>query len=264
MARSPLLPLPDSQASAVLRAVSDIEATLPHGVTTHVLFVDRFIAAVHAATGRIYGASTYRRLLKQFAPHRGPGTVTLQRAVERFRAEHQAQSVAPTAEAPAPAVQSGKRAQSSTDRRDDAWEKQAEILQYQQLELDQARARAESAERRAAAADAARERALLEAAAATAELEAAQQLATTLQASNEKLTAALQLAAERAASENKANMNRIDTVRQETRAAEARMRDAEVALGKAEKALRDERILTDNFRMQVAHLQQQLSRSRTR
>lgn len=269
MPRSPLLPLPDSQAAAVLRAVSEIESALPaDGSSSHVAFVDRFIAAVYAATGRIYGASIYRRLLKQFAPHRGPGTVTLQRAVERFKAEHQlapalmvdspvaTEDVRQPRARPPAATSFPNSARMASPQRDEEWQRLTELMEFQRQELAQARAREHAAQLRAKAADDARERALVEAAAVRAELQSAHDLARSRQETIDKLTAALEVANQRAAGDNRMAMLRVDGVRQEIREVEEKLRAATAALARKDKELRETNTMLDNFRIKSSRLQQ--------
>jgi len=88
----------------------------------HRPFVHDFLRAVHHATGRIYSAGTYRKLLQAYAPERTPSTTTLE--TEKNLLEHELKSravavgiaaatplpaaeAAPSVPAPAPARETG-------------------------------------------------------------------------------------------------------------------------------------------------------------
>jgi hypothetical protein len=77
----------DSQVRAFSSAVAVLDRHFPRDNTG---FLDGLVAAVRATTGRVYGATTYGRLLRDVAPQVGvrrrPSTPTIQSAVLRAQA----------------------------------------------------------------------------------------------------------------------------------------------------------------------------------
>lgn len=253
MARPSLLPLPDDQAAAVLQAVGQIEERL-YGDAPNRQFLELFIPAVQAVTGKIFGAKTYRRLLGQFAPTRKPSTQTVQSVLDALRATDPPSLSPPT---PVPAAQPRSIAVPLPPR-DDEWQRLTELMEFQRQELALARSREQAALRRADLADEARERALVEATAARAELQAAHDLASSRQETIDKLAAALEVANERAAGDNRMAMLRVDAVRQEVRDVEERLRAAKAALERKDQELRQTNTILDNLRIKSSRLQQLL------
>lgn len=84
MARKTVFPLPDDAVRHILRGLDPIKTAFPDTSNTRP-FLAAFIALVHEATGNVYGASTYRKLLKTFAHEYRPGTNTIQSEIMRFR-----------------------------------------------------------------------------------------------------------------------------------------------------------------------------------
>lgn len=84
MARKTVFPLPDDAVRHILRGLDPIKVAFPDTSNTRP-FLAGFIALVHEATSTVYGALTYRKLLKTFAPEYRPGTSTIQSEIRRFR-----------------------------------------------------------------------------------------------------------------------------------------------------------------------------------
>jgi hypothetical protein len=77
----------DAQLRAIMGALAALDRDFP---LDNVRFLDGLVAAVRAITGRVYGAMTYGRLLRDVAPQAGvtrrPSTPTIQAAVLRAQA----------------------------------------------------------------------------------------------------------------------------------------------------------------------------------
>lgn len=84
MARPPTT-FTDDQLRAILAATAAADAASP-GTTSHGAFLDRFIAGVARATGRIYGQPVYVRLLSAAGIGRRPSAPTWSAAIARARA----------------------------------------------------------------------------------------------------------------------------------------------------------------------------------
>jgi hypothetical protein len=94
----------DAQLRAIMGALAALERDFPQD---NARFLDGLVAAVRAITGRVYGAMTYGRLLRDVAPQSGvarrPSTPTIQAAVLRAQAlEHGAVEAAAEATALVP------------------------------------------------------------------------------------------------------------------------------------------------------------------
>ncbi|BDC44794.1 hypothetical protein [Paraburkholderia terrae] len=94
----------DAQLRAIMGALAALERDFP---LDNARFLDGLVAAVRAITGRVYGAMTYGRLLRDVAPESGvtrrPSTPTIQAAVLRAQAlEHDAVEAAAEAMALVP------------------------------------------------------------------------------------------------------------------------------------------------------------------
>jgi hypothetical protein len=77
----------DAQLRAIMGALAALDRDFP---LDNARFLDGVVAAVRAITGRVYGATTYGRLLRDVAPQAGvtrrPSTPTIQAAVLRAQA----------------------------------------------------------------------------------------------------------------------------------------------------------------------------------
>jgi hypothetical protein len=94
----------DAQLRAIMGALAALDRDFP---LDNARFLDGLVAAVRAITGRVYGAITYGRLLRDVAPQSGvtrrPSTPTIQAAVLRAQAlEHGAVEAAAEATALVP------------------------------------------------------------------------------------------------------------------------------------------------------------------
>ncbi|BEU28416.1 hypothetical protein [Paraburkholderia sp. 22B1P] len=94
----------DAQLRAIMSALAALDRDFP---LDNARFLDGLVAAVRAITGRVYGAMTYGRLLRDVAPQSGvtrrPSTPTIQAAVLRAQAlEHGAVEAAAEATALVP------------------------------------------------------------------------------------------------------------------------------------------------------------------
>lgn len=221
MARPSVLPLPDDQAKQLLAQLGAIDQAHPAG--TNRAFLRDFFELVHQITGGVYGARTYIQLLKQFAAHRGPSATTVNGELQAYKAHILAAGGAAARPSPESPARAEARAITTTSTSEpsrfalEAMGRAGELAQLQQVEVDRLRQRAERVERQAEIASRQREEAERAATAAKAELAGALGSRDQLQATVQQLTAALQLANDRAASENRENMVRIDRARQEAR-----------------------------------------------
>lgn len=84
MARAKILPLPDHQVRHILSHMDELTATFPAGGSTRP-FLASFIQLVYEATGRVFGASTVRKLLQLYAEDYKPSTNTIQKELELFK-----------------------------------------------------------------------------------------------------------------------------------------------------------------------------------
>ncbi|WP_162730891.1 hypothetical protein [Achromobacter xylosoxidans] len=221
MARPSVLPLPDDQAKRLLAQLDAIDRAHPAG--TNRAFLRDFFELVRQITGGVYGAKTYIQLLKQFAAHRGPSATTVNGELQAYKARILAGGGAAAQPSAESAVRSETRPVTTMHAKEpsrsahEAIGRVGELAQLQQVEVDRLRQRAERVERQAEFAFRQREEAERAATAAKAELAGVVGSRDQLQATVQQLTAALQLANDRAAAENRENMVRIDRARQEAR-----------------------------------------------
>jgi hypothetical protein len=82
----PRIALTDDQARSLVRQLDAINARHANNPRQHRPFLHDFVRAVHHATGRIYSAATYRKLLAAYAPGRTPSTPTIE--TEKNLLEH--------------------------------------------------------------------------------------------------------------------------------------------------------------------------------
>ena len=118
----PRFALTDDQARSLVMQLGAMRTRHANNPRQHRPFVHDFLRAVHHATGRIYSAGTYRKLLQAYAPERTPSTTTLE--TEKNLLEHDLKSravsvgiaaatplpaaeAAPSVHAPAPARETG-------------------------------------------------------------------------------------------------------------------------------------------------------------
>ena len=247
MARPALLPLPDTQALAVLKGVQDIELAIGSTASNRE-FLKYFVPHVHHVTGQVFGAATFLRLLKQLAPGRSPSSDTVLNEINAYR-----NTLTTPADAPATPVTPAMPVKPAAAN-DEEWQRLKELMAYQQMELAQAREREQAAATQAAKADHAREQALIDAAAARAELRAAIELADSRQETIQQLADALQVANSRSAADNRIALQRVDEIRSETRQVQEQLRIAHLALQTKDKELNQIRVLADSLRGKVSQL----------
>lgn len=84
MARKTVFPLSDDVVRHILRGITSIKIAFPDTSNTRP-FLAAFLTLVYEASGKIYGATTYRKLLQTFAPEYRPGTATIQSEISRLR-----------------------------------------------------------------------------------------------------------------------------------------------------------------------------------
>lgn len=252
MARSSILPLPDEQARSILDGVAQLDLLLQPNVDNPA-YLERFIPIVHQATGRTFGASILRRLLKQFAPGRSPATPTIQKAIQRYRAcvaLPQASNPRSSAEAPANVPTKRRATLEKPKFRLD------EIGALMRLELDRARARADTMQKRAEIAEHLSEQSRLETCTAQTKVEALESTVVRLQDIINSLTAALQLSVDRAAADNRLALHKVDEIRQETRAVQEQLQQAQLTIASKNAALTQAQVFADSLRAQLARLRQ--------
>lgn len=73
----PSFRLDNEQARQLIGHMHRLEERYPLDRRDHRPFVRDFLRAVYDATGQVYGAATYRKLLAAYAPERRPSTTTL-------------------------------------------------------------------------------------------------------------------------------------------------------------------------------------------
>lgn len=84
MARAKVLPLPDDQVRYILSHIDELKVSFPPAASTRP-FLASFIQLVYDATGKVFGASTVRKLLQLYAADYRPSTNTIQKELELFK-----------------------------------------------------------------------------------------------------------------------------------------------------------------------------------
>lgn len=250
MGRRSILPLPDDQARRIRLASQQIEAKLGPGATGRA-FVRELLPVVHEVTGEVLGVTTIRQLLRQLA-NRTPSTSALEDEVAKFK-----QSLTPTSDGDrsasdsviSPKLPHQKMAPTAVAVAADLARLHAEQIDYYREQLQLREAQATAAER-------AREAAVVEAAAAVAKVEGLVGSLDHLKAQCSRLTEALALEQERARAENRQNMQRVDTIRAETRAVEDQLRLARQLIAQRDQELLALRTERDALAQRNAALQQ--------
>lgn len=252
MARPSILPLPDDQARAILDGVAQLDLLLLPNSSNRA-YLERFIPIVRQATGRTFGALVLRMLLKQFAPGRSPATPTIHAAIQQYRAcvaLPQASNSRSSAETTANVPTKRRAPLEKPKFRLD------EIGALMRLELDRARARADTMQNRAEIAEHLSEQSRLETCAAQTKVEALESAVVRLQSTIDNLTTALQLSVDRAAADNRLALLRVDEIRQETRAVQEQLQQAQLTIASKNAALAQAQVFADSLRAQLARLRQ--------
>lgn len=267
MGRPAILPLPDHQARLILAGVEQIN--LVAGGSDNRPFLQEFIKLVHGVTGEVYGAPTYRQLLRQFAPGRNPSLTTVHSEIRAYRSRARAQDAERPQErnqdTSAPALPNSLQDSVSASGRGisvaNTLEKQDELLKLQALEVNHLRGRLAEMERQVHVADVARNAAERDAAELRVELSASREFATKQQETIRGLTEALETANARAAAEHRHNLQRVDAIRQEVRQAQERLQSAEQRIAMRESELKNAHALADGLRRQLSQLRTQVQSS---
>lgn len=250
----PRFALTDEEARSLVMQLDAMRTRHANNPRQHRPFVHDFLRAVYHATGRIYSAGIYRKLLQAYAPERTPSTTTLE--TEKNLLEHDLKSravavgiaaattapaaeAAPSVQAPAPARETGLELQqiigllhhlsARLDQQDRAFAGQDRSAGLQ-AHNDYLRERLAVTEEEVSQTRAQAARMALEAHAATilAE-ERARELAVLYQSVKEQ-AAALGAMAEELHGSRQFAMQAIDGVRGETRAAKERCAQMEQQL----------------------------------
>jgi hypothetical protein len=250
--------LPDEQARAVIAGVDTLVTDLADTAGNRP-FVARFIELVWGVTGEIYGHTTYRQMLKLYAPSYRPSATLMQGEIKdaRDRLVGHASPIgtgdrrlAPTPRAP---VRSAGL--QNSDHEGSAARELNRFLEMETRRLREALTIAQSEQRQAEAGaereSAARQSAELRAAA----LEAAHGEQTAL---IEKLTDTINRLQAQADASHRHALLQVDRVRSETRAAEDKMRQLERTLEARSAELRNERTTSDHLRRQNSELRNRL------
>jgi len=250
----PRFALTDDEARSLVMQLGDIRTRHANNPRQHRPFVHDFLRAVHHATGRIYSAGTYRKLLQAYAPERTPSTTTLE--TEKNLLEHDLKSravsagiaaatplpaaeAAPSVPTPAPARETGLELQqiigllhhlsARLDQQDRAFAGQDRSAGLQ-AHNDYLRERLASTEEDLRETRAQAARMALEAQAAVTQAEErARELAVLYQSVKDQ-AAALGAMAEELHGSRQFAMQAIDGVRGETRAAKERCAQLEQQL----------------------------------
>ncbi|NLP65535.1 hypothetical protein [Paraburkholderia sacchari] len=112
MARPPIT-FTDTELRGILAAAADADAHAPASMH-NAAFLDRFIAGVARATGRLYGQPVYVRLLDTAGIRRRPSAPTWSAAIARARSSPLPSRQLLVASAPAPDVHEGAAPDSLT------------------------------------------------------------------------------------------------------------------------------------------------------
>jgi hypothetical protein len=255
MSRPRILPLPDSQARAIIGAVDALATALPAGHSTR-QFLAPFIAQVYDITGRVYGHGTYRDLLGLYARDHGyrPSAVTIALEIKAFRAQLDKRlATAPVLPAPARDIDAwtppaqGREAPSGSRMDGGA---ALELNRLQLLEITRLREALNTATARLELAEQQRQAAADEATQANARL-------TALQSSYEletqryaELLAEVGRGQAQADASHRYALNQVESVRAETRAAQAETEQVRRKITALEQQLANERAISDSLRRQ--------------
>lgn len=270
MARKTVFPLPDDVVRHLLRGLDPLKVAFPDTSNTRP-FLAAFITLVHEATGNVYGASTYRQLLKTFAPEYRPGTSTLQSEIMRFRkrldeartvdsntpaaADLSASAAAPIhAPVSAPALLAGidrlaiLLSTLSATPNAAASPESSEVLQIVESECRRLQEHNSQLQTQLRTMYEERESLQQELAALRAERDTFNTVASEQKEQLEKLAAAVELAQARVADSHKFAMGRIENASAETRMWQERARESAKEVQHYKKKLADEQEYANSLR----------------
>lgn len=255
MPREKLLPLPAELDVALVAAARAIEKDLEGASKekTNRQFLARFIPVVAQTLGRPsqpFGAQTYQKLLRCYAPGRSPSSSTVQREIEAYR------SAVGYAHVPATEPLAKAQPRAPAER---STELGSELVEQYRHEVEFLRRRYQAMEARMLASEAERRDAEARAIEAQAERDALSLAYGKLQESMQALTQTITLTQERAAADNRANMLRVDQMRGETRAAMVQIEEMKKALQDKDQQIRNAETLSVQLRMKNSDLQRRLN-----
>jgi hypothetical protein len=272
--RPRILPLPDAQATAIMRGLEALLRLqgdqIGPGQNKRFLW-EALVEVVHQATGRFYGHQTYRALLKIYGqawtgnpeeggsagawPY-GPSTSTLQAAIRAVKRQREADLTSSALEAwPEPACGPAPRREPLTAQWAEVVEKPGdegrEMERFLRMEIEALRAELSLERSQRLDAVARQERAVEQARGLSTQLhalEAAYDEQKTIQA---QLTAALERMQAQSDASHKYALLQIERVRGETRDKEKEIGVAQEQLSAARQLLDNERALAESYRRQV-------------
>jgi len=278
--RPRILPLPDAQATAIMRGLEALRLQgdqIGPGQNKRFLW-EALVELVHQATGRIYGHHTYREILKIYGKawtgnteeggdasewKYGPSTSTLQAAIRAVKCRREADLTLSTLEAwPQPACVPAPRREPPTAQWADVVERPGdegrEMERFLRMEIEALRAELSMERSQRIDAVARQERAEQEARGLSTQLntlQAAYDEQKTIQA---QLTATLERLQAQSDASHKYALLQIERVRGETRDKDEELLTAKEQLIAARKMLDNERTLADSYRRQVNELRTRL------
>ncbi len=273
MGRPRILPLPDAQATVIMRGLEEMRPQFERiapGQSKQALW-EALVEWVHQATGRFYGHQTYRAILKVYGqawtgqaeagaeggvwPY-GPSTSTLQAAICAVKRRRDADPTSSTLESlPQQAFVPAPRREPPTAQWADVVERPEdearEMERFLRMEIEALRAELSIERSQRLDAVARQERAVEEARGLSIQLhalEAAYDEQKTIQA---QLTAALERMQAQSDASHKYALLQIERVRGETRDKEKEIGVAQEQLSAARQLLDNERALAESYRRQV-------------
>jgi len=274
--RPRILPLPDAQATAIMRG---LEALRPQcdqigpGQNKRFLW-EALVEVVHQATGRFYGHQTYRALLKIYgqawtgnpeeggsagAWQYGPSTSTLQAAIRAVKRRREADPTSRAREAgPEPACGPAPRREPPTAQWAEVVEKPGdegrEMERFLRMEIEALRAEFSMERNQRLDAVARQELAVEEARGLSTQLHALQAAYDEQKTIQAQLTAALERVQAQSDASHKYALLQIERVRGETRDKDEALLTTKEQLIAARKMLDNERALAESYRRQVNEL----------
>ena len=274
--RPRILPLPDAQATAIMRGLDEIRPQCDQigpGYSKRALW-ERVVELVHQATGRIYGHHTYREILKIYGKvwtgnteeggdasewKYGPSTTTLQTAISAVKNRREA-TLTPSAieslpqQGFVPAAPREPAAAQGADVGDEG----REMERFLRMEIEALRAELSMERSQRIDAVARQERAVEEAREVSAQLNALQAAYDEQKMIHAQLTATLERMQAQSDASHKYALLQIERVRGETRDKDEELLAAKEQLIAARKMLDNERTLAESYRRQVNELRTRL------
>jgi len=271
--RPRILPLPDAQATVIMRGLEEMRPQFDQigaGHNKRPLW-EALVELVHQATGQIYGHQTYRAILKAYGKawtgnaeengetsewKYGPSTSTLQAAICAVKRRREADLTSSAREAwPQPACGPAPRREPPTAQWADVVERPEdegrEMERFLRLEIEALRAELSIERSQRLDAVARQERAVEEARGLSIQLHALQAAYDEQKTIQGQLTAALERMQAQSDASHKYALLQIERVRGETRDKDEALLTAKEQLMAARKLLDNERALAESYRRQV-------------